>query len=761
MTDKAQSPLADESRPTQNHLPVETNLPLETHLIGPRRILHFFTLSAFGIAQPLLSEIPVRLVFLHDFQPRWPESILYVVCLMLVVPSLIALLDFAWVKLTRRRFPRVSNAVLGVLLAIVVMAMSKPLIDISVLQREGISWAISLIVAVTMSVLLMRWLKRSKHLESWLMVCSFGIVIFPGHFLWQMSRSIEPVVEAISRAAKPVGRPVPVVMIVFDEFSGLTLQNEDRQIDAARFPHFARLAKTSNWYRNATTASGQTIDALPTLLSGLSPNPARRAIGRDYPQNLFQLIHESQQYEMVVFEPVSRLCDEEINDSRRIPRSLGEQLQTLCRTTACAYPHFVLTADTPLPLPAIPREWFGLAKLSADARLRRQGLIRYFWDGDRDVQINHFLDCVRDRPQSEFYFMHVVLPHFPWQFLPSGNYYVSDEGTHMAPLGTNNENWCDNELVCSLAWQKYLLQVGYMDHWLGQLLDRLKDEEIFDECLLIVTADHGVSFRPGHSRRKPHGANLAEIMSIPLFVKLPGQSEGQVIDRNAESIDVFPTIADVLQQPLSVPVDGASLLDPATRERPRKTIVFEKQSTIAEPDFPEAKKAHLRQLSVVGSGSSKDRVFRIGPRSEWIGRSLDRFTINEGSRVANIVDYRPSIKIERGQFVPALIDGQMDEFEEQAKPLNLVCAVDGVIQATSQTINGINRPGRFAFMLPEHVAAASPGTFDLFAVVPGKKPTLERLRQVHFANGNYAYKEVRPTRVTPERAGTPKTLSKP
>lgn len=734
---------------------------VESHLTGRRRILHFFTLSAFGIAQPLLSVIPDRTLFIHDFQPRWPETILFVVGLMVVLPGLIALLDQAWLWLTRRRLPRASNAVLGVLLGLVTLTMTKPLIDIQAFQQQGLSWAISLTVAVTTSVFLIRQLNRSKHLESWLIFCSIGIVLFPGHFLWKMSRAIEPVVAAIARPAKPVGRPVPVVMIVFDEFCGLTLQNEDRHIDAVRFPQFARLAKTSNWYRNATTSSGQTIDALPTLLSGVAPNSGRQAIARDYPQNLFQLIHESQQYEMVVFEPVSRLCDEQVNNNRRIPRSLGEQLHALCVTSACVYPHLVLADDTPVPLPAIPKAWFGLAQPSSDDRLRRQGLMRYFWDADRDVQINHFLDCVRDRPASEFYFMHVVLPHFPWQFLPSGNYYVAQENTLMAPLGTDHETWIDNEFACTLAWQKYLLQVGYMDQWLGQLMDRLHDEEIFDECLLIVTADHGVSFMPGHSRRKPDGENLAEIMSIPLFVKLPGQSEGQVLNRNAESIDVFPTIADVLQQSQPLPMDGHSLLDTSTRERPRKTITFEKDSTITEAAFPQAEKALRRQRNVVGSGTAKDRVFRIGPRPEWIGRSLDRFKISDGSKVANIVDYQQSRMIEKGHYVPVLIDGQLENFDEQANPTNLVCAIEGVIQATSQTISGINQPGRFAFLLPELIAVGSQNSFELFAVVPGKKPTLERLRQVHFANGTYVYKEVRPTRVTPERAGTPKTVSKP
>ena len=50
-------------------------------------------------------------------------------------------------------------------------------------------------------------------------------------------------------------------------------------------------------------------------------------------------------------------------------------------------------------------------------------------------------------------------------------------------------------------------------------------------------------------------------MPVPLFIKLPHQNAGIMTDRNVETIDVFPTIADVLQMTPEVAVDGCSLLD--------------------------------------------------------------------------------------------------------------------------------------------------------------------------------------------------------
>ena len=102
---------------------------------------------------------------------------------------------------------------------------------------------------------------------------------------------------------------------------------------------------------------------------------------------------------------------------------------------------------------------------------------------------------------------------------------------------------------------RYRQQVGYVDRFIGQVLDRLKESDLFDRCLLIVTADHGVSFHPGHSRRLPDADNLSDILSVPLFVKLPGQLNGTTDDRNIESVDLLPTVAEVIGVRLVEPID--------------------------------------------------------------------------------------------------------------------------------------------------------------------------------------------------------------
>ena len=106
-------------------------------------------------------------------------------------------------------------------------------------------------------------------------------------------------------------------------------------------------------------------------------------------------------------------------------------------------------------------------------------------------------------------------------------------------------------------YQRHLLQLGYTDRLLGRLIARLEETGLWDEALVVVTADHGVSFRVGQSdRRAVTAENVEDIAPIPLFVKAPGQDRGRVTTGPVQTIDVLPTIADALGVRLPWKVDG-------------------------------------------------------------------------------------------------------------------------------------------------------------------------------------------------------------
>ena len=88
----------------------------------------------------------------------------------------------------------------------------------------------------------------------------------------------------------------------------------------------------------------------------------------------------------------------------------------------------------------------------------------------------------------------------------------------------------DNPQVTAVALQRHLLEAGFADHLLGQVIARLKRTGLWNRALVVVTADHGGAVIAGQPRRNPTTRNLGQVGFVPLLVKAPGQRRGRVAD---------------------------------------------------------------------------------------------------------------------------------------------------------------------------------------------------------------------------------------
>jgi len=109
--------------------------------------------------------------------------------------------------------------------------------------------------------------------------------------------------------------------------------------------------------------------------------------------------------------------------------------------------------------------------------------------------------------------------------------------------------------------------VRSFDRWLGELLDFLRARDLDERTILVLTSDHGEQLgedgRPapyGDGFYNVHGHSLfEEMIRIPLIIRLPGQEDGRRIPDVTASIDVMPTILDLLGLPVPPEVQGQSL----------------------------------------------------------------------------------------------------------------------------------------------------------------------------------------------------------
>ncbi len=100
------------------------------------------------------------------------------------------------------------------------------------------------------------------------------------------------------------------------------------------------------------------------------------------------------------------------------------------------------------------------------------------------------------------------------------------------------------------------------DRALTTLIDGLRQRSLFDQTLIVVYADHGEAFDQ-HPGNRAHSLYIYdENVRVPLFVRVPGAPPAAVrrVPQVASTIDIGPTIIDLLGLPGEPTAQGSSLL---------------------------------------------------------------------------------------------------------------------------------------------------------------------------------------------------------
>ncbi len=381
---------------------------------------------------------------------------------------------------------------------------------------------------------------RLEWVRLWLRFLAIAPALFAALFLFSSPASA--VVFGGKVAAKSgvdVKNPKRVIMIVFDEFPEESLLDGTGHVDAALYPNFAKLASESTWYRNDTTVAPYTERAVPAILTGRLP-PTGNVVpsADDYPKNLFTLLGGV--YPFNVHEAVTRLCPKSTCSARAENASSTKRMKLL-GTDA-----FDL--------------WKGFASPHPETvNFSEDSVVQYGLP-----QMRGFVQSIQPGTGPRLDFVHIELPHQPWHLLPT-----LQDNTHLAPQqGASKLVWQKDAWPAESARRQHLLQVQATDTVLGRILDKIKSVGAWKDSMVVVTADHGVSFTPGEGIRSVTKHNYTEILWTPLFVKYPGQPAGVVDDRPVQSIDVLPTVADVLKVKIPWKIDGVSMLGDAAGRLP-------------------------------------------------------------------------------------------------------------------------------------------------------------------------------------------------
>ncbi len=170
-------------------------------------------------------------------------------------------------------------------------------------------------------------------------------------------------------------------------------------------------------------------------------------------------------------------------------------------------------------------------------------------------------------------FISAAEPHDP--YVPPRRFMEMYDVEGIRPSPTLHEEGTDKpEVVARMrrVWQDlteadwrrisaaYWAVITFLDSEVGRVLDTLRQCGMYDETIVVVTADHG-DMLGGHGlATKGVGTAYEEVYNIPLILRVPGAAAGEDDTHRVSLVDIGPTVMDLLDLEPPEPCHGRSML---------------------------------------------------------------------------------------------------------------------------------------------------------------------------------------------------------
>jgi hypothetical protein len=643
--------------------------------------LNLAVLWCFAVAQPLFDLLKDNPEFFAARGSSGFDIISFSVLLVVLPPALLLGIELL-VGIAGRGPRRAAHVVLiaGLVTLIAAQALKK-LIDTSDIVLIVGSVAIGAAAALL-------WL-RAEPVRSFLNILSPAPLVFLALFLF--SGSISELAFPDEASARTIGGVTqsPIVVVLLDELPVNTLLDADGELDRERYPGFAELADSSTWFKNAYTIYDSTERAQPAIMDGNLPEEDLQPISGDHPNSIFSLFGKT--HRMNVSEEATSVCSRDICTDERLEESYPDRMSSMSEDLGLVWLHVVAPPEMETELTSVSENWGnfgGAGEETAETRGRGGTRIGRFarsnLNGGRPVRFQEWIDQIEPGRRPSLNFKHTLLPHVPWQYLPSGDRYRRQPNDAIEGLSSQS---FEDQGQLDVLFQRHALQTMFTDLQLRRLWDKLKAEGMWDDSLIVVAADHGVAFPLGSvQRRRLNRDTAAEIAPIPLFIKAPGQTRPKVDDAYVETIDILPTMFDILNLDPRVDMDGESAYSDEVQNRDELRFLirntFETLRIPAEEFEADRRAVLARNDRLIGRGKDGlERMYRLGPNQDLIGKPASAAGAPLDVDFAYADDY-DRVDPESG-FVPTHVVARVNGPDRP--PRDIVVAINGRIAAVGNT----------------------------------------------------------------------------
>lgn len=538
---------------------------------------------------------------------------------------------------------------------------------------------------------------------------------------------------ATSAIGSGAASSVDVVWIQLDEAPLFPLVGTDGEINAKRFPGFAKLASVSSWYRNVTAVSQRTAVAVPAMLTGTQPRYTSQPVLADFPQNLFTMVKPTMKLD--VSEAVTSLCIESwctagaVMSGQPAPAAAKQRrsFRSFVGDAAIVLGHKILPAEIRERLPAIDEGWGGFGHDEDDVIVASEATddstatpvtetSSLTGHAARIMEIENVVTRQTRATDPTLRFAHVMLPHRPWVLAP-------DQRRSGKPIPDIRPPSVEDRRRD--AYQSFLNQYVALDAEIGKMVDSLSASPNWSRTMLIVTADHGLTFVPGESYRDQvnprNPQTLDDIYRVPLFIRYPGQLSGDVNDCTATVVDILPTVAGAVGIRPTWTVDGSNLQDSCPL-RPSRTVTWIKgQAELATDTAGLTDRVRYYDAWVDADGDVDD-IYRVGPAGSLLGTSVPERADVDTSMTWSLSakESFSGVSGERFGAVPTRAVGRITARSSIAATTEVLVAVDGRFVGEVPEVAGLKngQTTYFAASLMSRLIGPGDHTVELWSAVP-------------------------------------------
>ena len=147
---------------------------------------------------------------------------------------------------------------------------------------------------------------------------------------------------------------------------------------------------------------------------------------------------------------------------------------------------------------------------------------------------------IKDQDAPFFLFVQYMDPHAPYEqhaeFVFADSPRDLQKGAALPAAVTDAQRRERQQLL-----RRYNSEIAYTDHAVGELLDNLRHQGLYDDALIVFFSDHGEEFRE-HGDLEHLTTVYQEVIQVPLLIKWPRQQEGTVVPGAFALLDLYPSL---------------------------------------------------------------------------------------------------------------------------------------------------------------------------------------------------------------------------